>query len=132
MSSDTICRIPQVHFSRSFVFMLPFPIRVFLRNHCDISRWDQLPKSIKPLFDKNDVQVRDAEYFVASRGKTGPRFIITYVLASQLFDHSADAIALYPSSLALLIRFRTEERDSIESEGIMLETILRVQFTQTP
>ena len=105
-----------------------FPLRTFLRNHSDIYRWAQLPRSLRPLFDGTDMVVDGAEYFMADPSHSKNQFIVTHTMASRLFDAKADIIAIQYNGLVILMRYAASRKGLPETEAIVDLAIERVRF----
>ena len=108
--------------------MSSFPLRLYLRNHSGIHRWEELPATTRPLFDGTDVGIRNAEFFIADAAGRKRRFFLTHTVGDALHTTPADVVAIQRSNLVVLVQYPLSKRGTPSVIAFTSDTVLSVAF----
>ena len=106
-----------------------FQVRLFLRNHSPVYRWEELPADLKQLFPSPDGPLAWAEFYIADPKHRLYCFELVEGGALKSRRHRADMVMLQEScQLLTLISYPCKKGRLLASVGLDSTTIESAEF----
>jgi hypothetical protein len=103
-------------------------LRMALRNHSAIYRWEQIPIPIRDIFNGSDPGICFAEFFIANSQQSKGHFRVTQWSCQQKLVFRADVIAIQQSELAILVNHCTNGKKVPHSVSLPISTIESIAY----